>query len=115
MVDPLSLESTLDAGEIVTQALTIRNGNGVTLTYQIQARMPSDNPWLSVDPVSGTVLANGSQQVAVSFDTTVLQPRGIHNHTGCTKQRPVQAWCDSTCDDDSGAHPQHGLGGGHRD
>ena len=34
-VDPLSLESIQDAGEIVTQALTISNGNGVTLTYEI--------------------------------------------------------------------------------
>jgi hypothetical protein len=44
----------------------------LTTTMTDACKLPADIPWLSVTPVSGTVLEAGSTPVAVTFDSTGL-------------------------------------------
>jgi CSLREA domain-containing protein len=71
-ISPTELSSTQLVDQIVTLALNISNGNGVTLTYSIT---PTEvQPWLGIDPVSGTVGTNSSAQVQITLDSTGLSP-----------------------------------------
>jgi hypothetical protein len=71
-VDPLSLQSSQFIGQVTTQTLTISNGPGVTLTYEISTDL--DASWLSTEPVSGSVPTDSYNPVQVTFDATDLLP-----------------------------------------
>ena len=75
-ISPQSLVAALFTGEAVTQTLTISNGNGVTLTFDIAEAAN----WLSVEPISGEVGTSSSVPVQVSMDAAGL-PAGDYNTT----------------------------------
>jgi YVTN family beta-propeller protein len=78
-VDLDGLQSTQFIGEVTTQTMTMSNGEGVTLTYEIfegtyPGALSGDIPWLSTEPVSGSVPTDSSVSVQVTFDAAGLQP-----------------------------------------
>ena len=73
---PQALEAMLFSGGDITQTLTISNGNGVTLTFDIAEAAD----WLSVEPGSGEVGTSSSVPVQVSMDTAGM-PAGDFNTT----------------------------------
>lgn len=87
-VDPMSLESTQVVGEVTTQTLTISNGEGVTLTYEISAGLGIT--WLSTEPLSGSVPTDSSFPVEVTFDATGLQPDTYTTTLFITSNDPLQ-------------------------
>ncbi len=69
--EPDSLVSVQCSGQIVTQTLTLHNGNGIPLTYRIliPGHKALDN-WLTIVHASGTVASNQALTVPVVFDAT---------------------------------------------
>jgi hypothetical protein len=60
-IDPLSLQSSQDVGQVVTQTLTISNGEGVTLTYEIYEGVTPDTLLLlNLDEPVGSNIFNDS-------------------------------------------------------
>ncbi len=78
-----NLSETLAEDEVMTQTLTISNTGDADLDWTIAegsgvtegaCGAPSDLPWVSVDPTSGTTAAGNSDDVAVVFDATGIAP-----------------------------------------
>jgi subtilisin family serine protease len=76
-VEPLSLEVPLYVGEQLTQTLWISNTGRVDLTFalhEMSRTLGYDVPWLSEDPVSGTLVPGEGMSIDVTFDATGLVP-----------------------------------------
>jgi len=70
-IDPTSLSSTQYVGDVITQTLTISNGEGVTLTYEIyEGTYPGNVAALHLDELSGS--------------TTFADVSGYGNHATCS-------------------------------
>jgi hypothetical protein len=76
-VSPHALTCTQSVHQVTTRPLTISNGDGVTLTFQIPTIFP---PWLSFAPSSGEVSSESSVVITVTFDALTLT-EGIHTTT----------------------------------
>jgi len=77
-VTPASLSNTQAAGSTSTQSLSVGNSGSAALTWSIAedggagCAAPSDIPWLSLSPTSGSTLPGASASVAVTLDATSL-------------------------------------------
>jgi hypothetical protein len=68
LVDPV------DLADIFPDMHIVMSVTGVTEVEEPVCGAPSDVPWLSVSPESGSTAAGGSSEVTVSFDSTGLDP-----------------------------------------
>ena len=75
-VAPLLLEKTLMVGETGTLPFTISNVGTSVLTWDLT----DDAAWLSEDPISGTIPAEGMAEVEVTFASAGLTP-GVYTTT----------------------------------
>ena len=78
-VSPSSLSSTQKTGQQVVQMMTIGNSGSSALDWGTMEATsncgsPSDIPWASTSPITGTIGATGSQAIDVAFDSTGLLP-----------------------------------------
>ena len=77
-VAPAALASTQEPDSTTTQNLSIGNTGSATLLWSVAedggagCAAPSDVPWLSLSPTSGSTLAGGSTNVTVTLDSTGL-------------------------------------------
>ena len=78
VVEPLALEETLYADEQITQTLWISNVGNVDLTFLLAELSRTvvlyDIPWLSENPVSGTVAPDEGALIDITFDSAGLTP-----------------------------------------
>jgi len=75
-VSPAALNASLQTADTATQILTISNSGQGDLNYTIVTDGPGS--FLSVSPVTGTVPAGGSQDIAVTFDASDLLAGSYH-------------------------------------
>jgi hypothetical protein len=70
-VDPTSLEITLLTGYSETIPLDLTNGGAFETPFEIEESngAPVDIPWLSTDPITGTLASDSMQTIDVTFDT----------------------------------------------
>ena len=71
-VSPLTVLERLPADEMAVRTLSISNLGTADLTWSL-----AENPevgWLSEDSIGGTVIAGGSQDIQLTFDTAGLAP-----------------------------------------
>jgi photosystem II stability/assembly factor-like uncharacterized protein len=80
-VNPASLSFSVTAGASDSAPLTIANTGTGTLNFEIAeasadsgCSSPSDVPWLSEAPASGSVAPAGTEDVTVSVDASALDP-----------------------------------------
>ena len=71
-VSPISLKRMLYPGQNVTAALTISNPGYADLDYDMTIDYIDGSDWLSVTPVSGTIVSRTSGDIQVTFDATGL-------------------------------------------
>jgi subtilisin family serine protease len=86
-VDPLELFTLQDVAQVVERQVTISNTGGAELQWQVvqdspACDAPDGTPWVEVTPRSGTVAPGGSQQLAVTFDSTGMSG-GVYPATLC--------------------------------
>jgi extracellular elastinolytic metalloproteinase len=89
-VTPASLSSNLVHGSQETQTLTIENraaGGATALNWTIteaasSCSSPSDLPWVSAAPASGTTPGGATSSVNVTFDSNAVPP-GVHSGVLC--------------------------------
>lgn len=83
-VSPDALSQTLLANTQATQSLTISNTGSAVLEWKVGegCNPPSDIPWVSAMPDSGTTAAGSSSPVDVVFDATGLDTN-IYTGTLC--------------------------------
>jgi PKD repeat protein len=77
-VEPPELEASLQPDETYESPLSISNSGSVDLTFDLVITPTVD--WLSVDPISGTVLPGGSKEVTATFDSAGME-MGIYTTT----------------------------------
>jgi hypothetical protein len=80
-ITPNPMTFTLNAGATTSSPLHIANTGGGSLTWSIAeapaaCASPSDVPWLSENPTSGSVSGGSSQDSSVTVDATSLAPGG---------------------------------------
>ncbi|MCP4539523.1 MAG: PKD domain-containing protein [Chloroflexi bacterium] len=76
-VVPLSMEATVGLGDSEVQTLTLYNDGAVASDFDL-----SDlEPWLSEDPVTGTVSADSMVDVLVTFTALPTMTNGIYTAT----------------------------------
>jgi DNA-binding beta-propeller fold protein YncE len=83
--DERRLDGLIDEVIVLDRAL---NSDEIMAIYQ--GGLGGDVPWLSVDPVSGSVPTNGSTLVQVTFDATGLQPGVYETDLFITHNDPLQ-------------------------
>ena len=66
VVDPVSFSIEMSANEILVAIMELSNIGGSALDYNIT----ESADWLSLDPVSGTLLAGASENIELTFDTS---------------------------------------------
>ena len=66
VVDPVSFTLEMSANEITVDIMELTNVGGMSMDYNIT----ESTEWLSLDPVSGTLLAGASTNIELTFDTT---------------------------------------------
>lgn len=108
VVNPTSLSSSQAPHVQVVETLTISNTGTVALDWQIEeantvtqldnqfasragaanCAAPSDIPWASVNPTSGTVPTMSADTVAVTFNSTSYAP-GVYTGTLCIASNDV--------------------------
>ena len=82
-IDPESLSSSQESDQLVARTLTIYNIGTGYLSWEISehpgaVEAPAlDIPWISTDPISGTIASGHSMPVIVTFDSTGMTP-GVH-------------------------------------
>ena len=79
MLTPTVLSSNQFANEVMTDTVTIQNLGNAALNWSLteaasDCNSPSDIPWVSASPTSGSVPASNSADVDVVFDSTGLSP-----------------------------------------
>lgn len=77
---PASMSVVLTKGLTTTLPLTLANTGSFTLTFELEewsGTGSDDLPWLSAEPVTGTILPGGYQVVGVTFDSRSAAP-GTH-------------------------------------
>ena len=87
-VQPLSLKASQKTDLQTVQPLTITNSGNITLNWNIveddtTCDSPTDIPWLSVAPDTGTTAPSNDTVVDVTFDSTGLAPRRLHGQPVC--------------------------------
>jgi len=65
IVDPNSFSIEMSADEILVEIMELLNIGGMPMDYSITESVD----WLSLDPVSGTLLAGASENIELTFDT----------------------------------------------
>ncbi|MDY0103610.1 MAG: C10 family peptidase [Lentimicrobium sp.] len=78
-VTPESISATVEAGEVISNPLSISNAGNESLTWSIVID-PGTATWLSVNQASGTTTAGASTELTVEMDATELTT-GIYNAT----------------------------------
>jgi hypothetical protein len=76
-VDPTALTPVQQPGMLTTLPLTITNNGDAELNWEIlegDCGSPTELPWLSVSPNSGTITPAGDASLEVNFDSTGLTP-----------------------------------------
>jgi hypothetical protein len=86
-VNPSTLSSEQEAGQVVSQTVTISNTGPVNLNWTAYEAASdtcasADLPWVSRDPPSGTTSPAGADLVSVSFNSTNLAS-GVYTGTLC--------------------------------
>jgi agmatine/peptidylarginine deiminase len=66
VVDPISFSIEMSANEILIEIMELLNIGGMSMVYNITETAE----WLSVYPVSGSLLAGASVDIELTFDTT---------------------------------------------
>lgn len=94
-IDPASLSATLNQGDQSQQTLTIGNTGDGDLNWSIaeaaaDCANPSDVPWLSESPVSGTTAPAGSNEVEVTMDSFGLAEGTYNAHLCINSNDPEQ-------------------------
>jgi hypothetical protein len=91
-VDPLAMSSTQPPDAQVTQNLDISNVGTANLEWEIlegvDCGSPTDIPWVSTDPISGTLPITGTVMVDVTFDSTGLNPGTFNGNLCVTSNDP---------------------------
>jgi hypothetical protein len=91
------LSASIEQGEMMTLTLTITNTGSADLDWTIiegsaivegGCGTPGDLPWLSVSPTGGTTSPANSDDVAVVFDATGLQPGDYSGELCVTSNAP---------------------------
>lgn len=75
-ITPGSLSLTAGQGGQQSQALTIQNNTGQTLTFAVNA---TGGPWLTVAATSTTISANGQTPVTVTANSAQVSALGTYN------------------------------------
>jgi hypothetical protein len=78
-VTPGTVSSSQFANQVMTETLTIQNTGNLPLNWTLteaasDCNSPSDAPWVSASPTSGSVPSSSSTAVDVVFDSTGLAP-----------------------------------------
>jgi hypothetical protein len=96
IVSPTSLDFSLAPGATASNPMTIGNTGGSSLNFAIteapasgDCSAPSDVPWLSESPTSGSVASGESQDVTVTADATALAPGSYSALLCITSDDPV--------------------------
>jgi agmatine deiminase len=66
IVDPTSFTIEMLANEILVEIIELSNIGGMSMDYSITESVD----WLSIDPVSGTLLAGASENIELTFSTS---------------------------------------------
>ncbi len=67
--DPEYFEKVSYLGDTLTDTLTLYNGGALSTTWEL-VEVVGDIPWLSEDPITGTLVADSMVEVDLSFDTS---------------------------------------------
>ncbi len=79
-VSPSSYDEILSLGETITRQLSITNNGSAVLEFEIdETLLRTDIAWLSADPVSGTVPADSTAPVTVTFDASQVSVPGAYH------------------------------------
>jgi hypothetical protein len=92
VVEPSSLEASLYANQEATRTLWISNAGGLDLDfylYESARGLNYDLPWLSQDPVSGTVAPGEGMAVSVFFNGAGLAPEVYQGLLGVASNDPT--------------------------
>ncbi len=89
--DPPSLETTLSPGDTKTLQMTLFNDGAAAGSFIITEVAP----WLNASPITGTIQANGSYVVDITFSPAVTDPGGTYTTTlqittGDPKNNPIE-------------------------
>ena len=79
-----------DTHEIMFDSVTIGDGNFFIDDVELNLEAGGDVPWLSEDPVAGTVPADGSLAITITYDSTALA-EGDYFATLSVKNAPAPA------------------------
>jgi Subtilisin-like serine proteases len=79
-----------DTHEIMFDSVTIGDGNFFIDDVELNLEAGGDVPWLSEDPVAGTVPADGSLAISITYDSTALA-EGDYFATLSVKNAPAPA------------------------
>ena len=72
VIDPTLFTIEMATNEVFIEIIELSNIGGEPLNYNMNIEFPDD--WLSLNPVSGTILAGASENVELTFDTTDMIP-----------------------------------------
>ena len=72
VVNPVSFSIEMAVNEISSEIMELSNIGGETLNFTLYIEYPND--WLTLDPVSGTLLAGASDNIELTFDTADMIP-----------------------------------------
>ncbi len=81
-VAPETLAVTLAHGQATTRTVLVSNERGADLSWNVDFSCGLPPQWIRVQPFSGTVPANHSQELSVTFDASVLLT-GTYTPTLC--------------------------------
>ncbi len=77
VVEQQAFDVSLGLGSEATYPLDIFNNGALGTDFTLNES--TDVPWLSTDPITGTVAADSTVAADVIFDTTVLTQTGVYN------------------------------------
>jgi len=92
-ISPDRLDVFVEPFGTVTETLTISNTGHITVTwemYEQSCRTPADIPWVSQDPMTGTIPPGDVYAVTVMFDATGIRvtDTNIFTDTLCLRYNP---------------------------
>lgn len=95
-VAPPQIMATLEPSSQISRTLVIRETAGQLLGWEIVEALQTcpvagfgeDVPWLSADPITGTLQASGRVTVTITLDSTGLD-RGLHRAILCIRNSNV--------------------------